>query len=352
MSHGFAGRVTEFMDADEDALVGRLIDGVAATGVDGHRNAQVAAWREQIHVLRDQLAEPTFEDWYIVLEYELPRRFRRPDVVLLDGETIFVVEFKVGAERFEAADLWQARSYALDLRDFHGESDGRPIVPMLCATHAPGLPPEDGSMAPIGPGVADVARATRNDLGRRLLDAARRVSDTGHAALCPERWLASPYRPTPTIIEAAVRLYEGNGVREISHRHAHNLDQTTAMLVEEIGAARREKRRVVCFVTGIPGAGKTLTGLDVVHDPEIRGDSAAAGIFLSGNGPLVKVVREALVLSRPRRVVDVRTASARWKRSSRTSTTSSAITESNPMRFPTSTSSCSTRRSGRGTSSR
>ena len=130
----------------------------------------------------------------------------------------------------------------------------------------------------------------------RLLAVAERVRrDDAPDRSCSD-WLASPYRPTPTIIEAAVRLYEGHGVRELSHRHAHNLDLTTEMLVEEIERAQRERRRVVCFVTGIPGAGKTLTGLNVVHDPELRGDSAAAGIFLSGNGPLVKVVREALVM--------------------------------------------------------
>lgn len=295
MSHGFAGRVSEFRSLEEDALIGRLIDGVAATGVDGHRNAQIAAWREQIRILRGQLKGAPFQDWFIVLEYELPRRARRPDVVLLHGGIVFVVEFKVGAEVHDAASRWQVQSYGMDLRDFHAGSHERVIVPVLCATRAERRGAEDGFPAVTEPGVTEVVRAMGDDLGERLLSIEERARRDDEP-IEPQCWLASPYRPTPTIIEAAVRLYEGHGVRELSHRHAHNLDLTTAMLVEEIERARRERRRVVCFVTGIPGAGKTLTGLDVVHDPELRGDSAAAGIFLSGNGPLVKVVREALVI--------------------------------------------------------
>ncbi|MCW5968501.1 MAG: DUF2075 domain-containing protein [Blastocatellales bacterium] len=295
MSHGFAGHVAEFRSLEEDALIGRLINGVAATGVDGHRNAQIAAWREQFRILRRQLAGAPFQAWFIVLEYEIPRRSRRPDAVLLHGSTVFVVEFKVGAETHDATSRWQVQSYGMDLRDFHAGSHGRVIVPVLCATRAEHRGVEEGYPVVIETGITDVVRATGDDLAERLLAVSECVRRNDEP-IEPENWLASPYRPTPTIIEAAVRLYEGHGVRELSHRHAHNLDLTTEMLVEEIERARRQRRRVVCFVTGIPGAGKTLTGLDVVHDPELRGDSVAAGIFLSGNRPLVKVVREALVM--------------------------------------------------------
>lgn len=295
MSHGFAGHVAEFRSLEEDVLIGRLIDGVAATGVDGHRNAQIAAWREQIRILRCQLAMAPFQASFILLEYEIPRRSRRPDMVLLHGSIVFVVEFKVGAEALDATSRWQVQSYGMDLRDFHAGSHGRVIVPVLCATRAEHLGTEESFPVVIETGITDVVRATGDDLAERLLAVAECVRRDDEP-IVPESWLASPYRPTPTIIEAAVRLYEGHGVRELSHRHAHNLDLTTEMLVEEVERAHRERRRVVCFVTGIPGAGKTLTGLDVVHDPELRGDSAAAGIFLSGNGPLVKVVREALVM--------------------------------------------------------
>ena len=294
MSHGFAGSVADFRSFDEDALIGRLIDGVAATGVDGHRNAQIAAWREEIRILRRQLIEPEFQPWFIVLEFEIPRRSRRPDAVLLNGGVVYVVEFKVGAQVHDATSRWQVESYAMDLRDFHEGSHGRVIVPMLCATDAVGVQ-EDAARDVVDAGLTNVILATGDDLAERVLAASRRFR-SDRESIDPAHWLESPYRPTPSIIEAAAHLYDGHGVRELSHRHAHNLDRTTDMLVAEIERARSERRRVVCFVTGIPGAGKTLTGLDVVHDPELRSDSAAAGIFLSGNGPLVKVVREALVM--------------------------------------------------------
>lgn len=300
MSHGFAGRVCEFRSLEADTLIGRLLDGVAATGVDRHRNAQIDAWREQIAILHKQLAAESFQESFVVLEFELPRRSRRPDVVLLHGGTIFVLEFKVGATTHDAMARWQVQSYGMDLRDFHAESHQKGTVPLLCATNAPTCATDDDLPVDIRAGVTEVVRTNSNDLGRRILAVTARLTSCA-ATINPTCWLDAPYKPTPTIVEAAVRLYEGHGVRELSHRYAHNLDQTTAMLVQQIDRARQERLRVVCFVTGIPGAGKTLTGLDVVHDPELSGNSAAAGIFLSGNGPLVKVVREALVLSQAAR---------------------------------------------------
>ncbi len=297
MTHGYAGSVGDFLQADEDAIVGGLVGGVAATGVGTHRSAQIDAWREEIRILKAQLDDEAFLDGYIVMEYELPRRSRRPDVILLDRGSIFVIEFKVGAKNHDAASRWQAHSYALDLRDFHAESHGRTIVPVLCATGASNRPFRGLSLYGTPTSIAEVLRVTGEDLGASLRLAGAEAASHVVDAIDPIRWLESEYRPTPTIVEAAVRLYEGHGVRELSHRHAHNLDLTTSMLVRVVEGARRERRRVVCFVTGIPGAGKTLTGLDVVHDPELSGEGAAAGIFLSGNGPLVKVVREALVAS-------------------------------------------------------
>ena len=297
MSHGHASSVYCFIDLDEDTLIGRLINGVATTGISSHRSAQIEAWQREIRLLKAQLTDPRVQDWFIILEYELPRRSRRPDVILLSSTTIFVVEFKVGALGYDAASCWQANSYARDLRDFHAESDRRRIVPILCATDA-----EQGSLDQLcfygsEVEVADLIRTNGSNLCSCLLRCEQHANIATAAPIVPELWLKSAYRPTPTIIEAAVRLYEGHGVRELSHRHAHNLDQTTDMLVREIDEARIYGRRVICFVTGIPGAGKTLTGLDVVHDKNLCQSNSLAGIFLSGNGPLIKIIREALVKS-------------------------------------------------------
>ena len=297
MSYGHASVVREFISTDEDTLIGRLTRAVASTGVSSQRTAQIDAWKLEIQLLKEQLTSREFENWYIVLEYEIPRRSRRPDVVLLNSTTIFVVEFKMRARVFDSTSRWQVTSYARDLRDFHSESHGRSIVPVLCATNA-------------GSGLTDLRELTnceRDDspliktngesLGHYLLAIQSGGKQNLANPISPEQWLSSPYRPTPTIIEAATLLYEKHDVRELSHRHAHNLDQTTEMLLREIGDARRLGRRTICFVTGIPGAGKTLTGLNVIHSPNLHNENALSGIFLSGNGPLVKVVREAIVKS-------------------------------------------------------
>ena len=297
MGYGHASRVGRFIRTDEDTLIGQLVSGVGSTGIISHRTAQIEAWKSEIRLLRAQLADPQFQDWFIILEYEIPRRSRRPDVILLNADTIFVVEFKIGSQAYDSMSCWQANSYARDLNDFHAESHGRRIVPILCATDASHSSLSESHFHGSETDVADLVRTNGKNLGACLLLCSQHGDEPSTGPIVPESWLNSVYRPTPTIIEAAVRLYEGHGVRELSHRYAHNLDQTTEMLLREIDEARRCGRRVICFVTGVPGAGKTLTGLNVVHSPSIRQRNSLSGIFLSGNGFLVKIVREALIRS-------------------------------------------------------
>ena len=295
MSYGHASTVGEFIGTAEDTLIGRLTSAVASTGVSNQSTAQIEAWKLEIRLLKEQLASPKLDHWYIVLEYEIPRRSRRPDVVLLNSTTIFVVEFKMGFQVFDSTSRWQVTSYARDLRDFHAESHGRSIVPILCATNADRGLTDLRDLTDLQPEVSGLVKTNGASLGSYLL---RIQSDCNRYQAEPiglKQWLDSPYRPTPTVIEAATLLYEGHDVRELSHRHAHNLDQTTGMLFQAIEDARAHGRRTICFVTGIPGAGKTLTGLNVVHSKGLQKSSALSGIFLSGNGPLVKIVREAIV---------------------------------------------------------
>ena len=108
-----------------------------------------------------------------------------------------------------------------------------------------------------------------------------------------ERWIIAPYRPTLTIIEAAERLFAQHDVREISHSYADNLTQATSVIIEHIREAQQVGDHRICFVTGVPGAGKTLTGLNAVHDPQLRSEGRPPAVFLSGNGPLVKIIRKA-----------------------------------------------------------
>ncbi|WP_157685168.1 DUF2075 domain-containing protein [Robbsia andropogonis] len=187
--------------------------------------------------------------------------------------------------------------YCLNLRDFHGDSAGHTIVPVLCSTAAPSIV---GSPLVSRSHVSPIQLANAGDLSSVLLAAHRVLHVPDGSPIDADAWVDAPYRPTLSVIEAAERLYENHDVREISHSYASNLGATTDMLAEVIREARAQNRRYVCFVTGVPGAGKTLTGLNVVHDPSLRAEDGPSGIFLSGNGPLVKVVREALVLSQQR----------------------------------------------------
>ena len=297
MAHGFASTVASFIDTDEAALIGELAQGVFGTGIAEINRDQEKAWRDEIRLLKNPLSEPAFGNWFIVLEYEIPRRSRRPDVILLSSTAIFVLEFKIGSDCWDSASRWQVNSYARDLRDFHAESRGHQIIPVLCSTRALGDWSEEGTAVGQTSGVLGLVRTNGADLDELLIALNCATAVDSASTIDPIVWLNSPYRPTPTIVDAAVQLYEGNGIREISHHYAYNLDQTTEMVVKEIDEARRFGHKVIVFVTGVPGAGKTLTGLNVVHDTKLGFSGPLAGIFLSGNRPLVNVVREALVRS-------------------------------------------------------
>jgi len=302
MSRGVQYSLSGFALADDAQLLGELTDAVASTGIQSTRTTQIETWKTQITLLKRctyDLIErhEGAKDWHLILEYELPRRQKRPDVILLAEDVILVIEFKVGATSHDASSRWQVEGYCLNLRDFHGGSPGRAIVPVLCSTAAPSVI----SSPPISnPGVAPIRLTNADDLASVLLSSYSALHDPNGLPIDADTWVDAPYRPTLSVIEAAERLYENHDVREISHSYASNLDATTDLLAEVIKGAREQNRRYVCFVTGVPGAGKTLTGLNVVHDPSLRAESGPSGIFLSGNGPLVKVVREALVLSQQR----------------------------------------------------
>ena len=302
MSRGVSYSLAAFRQVDQAQLLGAVMASVASTGIQKTRTSQIDSWQRQIEILRHTAEElisahSASAAWYLVLEYELPRRHKRPDAVIIAGDVILVLEFKVGASSFDAASRWQVEDYCMNLRDFHAESLGHTIVPVLCATDA--NPTGQAYMNGAGH-VTAVQFANAENLHEVLLAAYRFASKTDTPALDPLKWIASTYRPTLSIIEAAEQLYDKHSVREISHSYASNLNATTDMLAKVIRDARANGDRVVCFVTGVPGAGKTLTGLNVVHEPSLRAEQGPSGIFLSGNGPLVKVVREALVENQQR----------------------------------------------------
>jgi hypothetical protein len=275
--------IADFLAADPDAIIGRLTQ-ASNVAVEG---TQTTAWREQIALLKPALAGLS---GLVLFEFNIPRMGRRIDVVLLIGSVIFVVEYKVGESAFERAAVDQVWDYALDLKNFHEGSHNVAVVPILVATDAtdaPALAPQfstDGVCRPL----QTTSARLRETIDQLLL----RVQG---GVLNEALWLDAPYRPTPTIVEAARALYAQHSVEAIA-RHdagAKNLHTTTVRIEELVDQAKTQGQKIICFVTGVPGAGKTLVGLNVATQRRER-DQPTHAVFLSGNGPLVAVLREAL----------------------------------------------------------
>jgi hypothetical protein len=222
---------------------------------------------------------------------------RRADAIVLLKGVIFVIEFKIGADDFDAGAVDQAIDYCLDLKNFHEGSHTQPLVPVVIATKAVSRP----GQLPFWPD--DIAKPILTNgvgLASAMLMEVSRFS--GRDDLNAATWMASGYKPTPTIIEAAQALYSNHNVEEITRSDADrkNLTQTTDRLSQIIANAKRKGNKVICFVTGVPGAGKTLAGLNLtVRYANCDGERA---VFLSGNDPLVEVLREALARDEVRRL--------------------------------------------------
>ena len=284
MEAWWSGDVAELLVSEPETIVQRL----AVRLVETHylnRDTQLHAWRQQIVLLRTALRDLPGA-WHVLFEYPLLRLGRRIDTVVLSERGILVLEFKVGATLISTLDRQQTEDYALDLYDFHAESRVHPVVPILVATQAR---PPAVEWPLFWHGVTPVFTASAATLGPLLQDIATRIP-APMQPLDAHAWEGAPYRPVPTIVEAATMLYNRHGVADIAAARADvaNLGRTTAAICRAVDAARAELRHEVLFVTGIPGAGKTLCGLNAVFG------ATTGAAFLTGNLPLVFVMREAL----------------------------------------------------------
>ncbi|MCU6434202.1 DUF2075 domain-containing protein [Undibacterium sp. Jales W-56] len=250
---------------------------------------QKSAWIEQAKILHEVLVD--FTDGYILFEVLIPRMGRRVDAVLIVKNILFVLEFKIGAKVYFPQDLRQAHGYALDLHHFHEGSHNKCIVPILIATQAASKALPNVASTPQQDDVHAPLRANRSNLTELLRHCLQEIPQA--PAINLQHWLNSSYKPTPTIIEAAQALYANHDVSDIARNDAReNLYITSNALQDIIHQARLHHRKTICFVTGVPGAGKTLIGLNIATSMDLNSDEKA--VFLSGNDPLVLVLREAL----------------------------------------------------------
>lgn len=245
------------------------------------------AWITQIEILKHTL--DSFPSGYILFEYSIPRMGKRIDTVVLVQGLVIALEFKVGETRYSRSALDQVLDYALDLKNFHEQSHNKVIIPVLVATNAPTVSNafyqyHDAIFAPL--------MGNEHSLGDLL---GQIVAQFAGQDFDPTIWRDSLYKPTPTIVEAAQALYRGHTVAEISRSDAGaiNLSLTAEAVASIIDQAKANKQKVICFVTGVPGAGKTLAGLNIANE-RLRTTDDDFAVFLSGNGPLVTVLRHAL----------------------------------------------------------
>lgn len=279
----YAAPLSQFLADDPDAVLGQLTHHAQdITALQRH------AWVQQVIILQRELK--AFNNGAVALEFSIPRMGKRVDAIIILAGIIFLLEFKVGESEFSAAARDQVTDYALDLKNFHAGSHNRRIVPIVVATKATAIA---NHLRWDLDSVAETLFCNSDGVGAHLASIIQQAPQ--QVPLDYRLWAASGYRPTPTIIETAQALYGGHRVEEItrSDAGAKNLSVTTHCLEQIIEAAKANRHKAICFVTGVPGAGKTLAGLNLVtHRAKAHGDEHA--VFLSGNGPLVEVLREAL----------------------------------------------------------
>lgn len=255
------------------------------------------AWKSEIELLQNVLMPWEYENSQIIFEFDIPRLGKRIDVVLLLRGMIFCLEFKVGNRAALQSDVEQVMDYALDLKNFHLFSHDKTIVPVL-------IPTEYHSSSSVfqpsvyNDNIYNPLITGKNSL-QELIQKVIEHSGAQPGYNSSHDWIRSPYSPTPTIIEAARTLYENHSVEDITRHEADNVstDRTIQYILDVIDKSKEEKKKSICFVTGVPGAGKTLVGLDVAVKQSYRNgefDKENGAVYLSGNGPLVAVLTEAL----------------------------------------------------------
>ncbi len=291
----YSNSISNFLDSSVNEIIG-ILSSASEYPVE---LTQLKAWEDEIKILKEILP---FYYGSIYFEYSIPRMGKRIDVLLVIESVIFILEFKVGEKEFHSYSIDQVWDYALDLKNFHETSHDKLIAPILIATQAKRpystisiTPQNDQLLIPI------------LSNSESLLNTIQSVLDfcQDGESIDIKNWEQGRYHPTPTIIEAAMALYNNHSVANISRSDASaiNLSQTSEAVSEIIRYSKERSEKAICFVTGVPGAGKTLVGLNIATT-HINKDDELYSVFLSGNGPLVAILQEALARDKVKRAKD------------------------------------------------
>ncbi|MCK1457099.1 DUF2075 domain-containing protein [Bradyrhizobium sp. 2] len=287
----------EFLATTDDAIFARLVRSDAVSGFSQFSHKQGWSWGEAVRLMKsacEQLiaADIQYSDIGVVLEYRIPRREKRLDAAFLFRKTIAVVEFKAGSSAATSDALAQVADYCLDLAYYHAESQGLKIVPIVCSTEAQSsqvVPTSDATL------IEDTQCVGEADFPALLIRIANDDGKGSSDSISHERWCSSSYRPIPGVIETTVSLFNKHGSEDINAALADRdtIDRSMQAIEGVARDSRERSQKTLCLLTGVPGAGKTLTGLRVAHSPAFL-QAGWRSVFLSGNGPLLKVLKAAL----------------------------------------------------------
>ncbi len=282
----FSSSIIDFLALDKEQILGAL---TSSEHVFDITPKVIFAWQNEIDLMKKVLSNYS---GFIHFEWVIPRMGKRVDVLLVIKNIIFIIEFKVGSDSYDISSVTQTTDYALDMKNFHEGTHQRIVCPVLVATEAI----EKSCELQISEdGIFETLLSNGNNLSQIITQVIQFCrSDSNN--IDHEKWANSLYKPTPNIIQAAQALYEGHSVEDISRNDAgaKNLSVTSDEIASIILKAKNNNKKVICFVTGVPGSGKTLAGLDIATDKSKSIGVGKETVFLSGNGPLVKVLQEAL----------------------------------------------------------
>ena len=281
-----------FLYTDSDSIYRILDDNYHGDALTTTRDA----WKAEIEIMKSVVSYFRDDNGQIIFEYDIPRLGKRIDVVLLYRGIVFCLEFKVGESKILETNIDQVLDYALDLKNFHKFSEDKVIVPVLVATNY------SSRSSSIQMSVYDDRVVNPLVTGKAGISALIEIvlNEFPNESPVHKDWIISPYAPTPTIVEAAKTLYESHSVENITRHEADKVstDATIKYILDVIQRSKTNGEKSICFVTGVPGAGKTLVGLDVAVKQTYQGNDTPVedegAVYLSGNGPLVAVLTEAL----------------------------------------------------------
>ncbi len=268
----YADTIANFEKEEENGFKEKIISNFKEEHRLDLSDEQIHAWIDSFRVMKKLSLNPNIN---IIFEYVLPYEGgRRPDVILLSKEFVVILEFKM-KDRIKEEDLDQVSAYARDLREYHYETRDKKVIPILVLTRTTNLNEKINNVTCISD---DMLQDTLDDIY------SENINPTPL-----DIWISSKYEPLPTIVDAARTFMKHEELPNIRRVNSTCIPETLKNLKKLTDYARENKKHTIAFVTGVPGSGKTYLGLQYVYEIE-----KVNSVYLSGNGPLVDVLTDAL----------------------------------------------------------